>query len=161
MVLPGALLRVLRPFDESAPAKLTYQFDLAGLSPAESLKVLRLRRRLSLGGDFRVMIDGQLAGAGRLPKSGTADDLHRWAQLQLFLEDLEGVQRYCEQDFPIPADMSTTDRIALRMARLLVEGRCVASPFSRELTIILIWKIVRNNSRFRSGYLSESDRCRQ
>ncbi|GGY11420.1 hypothetical protein [Streptomyces tanashiensis] len=87
--LPGALLRLLHPFDESAPAKLTYQFDLTGLSPAEALKVLRLRRRLSLGGDFRVMIDGHLAGAGRLPKSGTAGDLRRWAQLQLFLEVLQ------------------------------------------------------------------------
>lgn len=149
--LPGALLRVLSPFDESAPAKLAYQFDLAGLSPAEALKVLRLRRRLLLGGDFRVMIDGQLAGAGSLPKSGTADDLRRWAQLQLFLEDLEVVQRHCEQDFPIPADMSMTDRIALRMARLLVEGRCVASPFSRELTITLVWIDDANTRELLSG----------
>ncbi|MGW7308604.1 hypothetical protein ACWGI1_23880 [Streptomyces sp. NPDC054835] len=149
--LPGALLRVLRPFDESAPAKLTYQFDLAGLGPAEALKVLRLRRRLSLGGDFRVMIDGQLAGAGCLPESGTADDLRRWAQLQLFLEDLEVVQRHCEQDFPIPADMSMTDRIALRMARLLIEGRCVASPFSRELTITLTWIDDANTRELLSG----------
>ncbi|MFB7340435.1 hypothetical protein ACFCZ6_10280 [Streptomyces hydrogenans] len=149
--LPGALLRVLRPFDESAPAKVAYQFDLAGLSPAEALKVLRLRRRLSLGGDFRVMIDGQLAGAGRLPKSGSADDLRRWARLQLFLEDLEVVQRHCEQDFPIPEDMSMTDRIALRMARLLVEGRCVTSPFSRELTITLTWIDDVNTRELLSG----------
>ncbi|MFH9955952.1 hypothetical protein ACH4OX_17300 [Streptomyces roseolus] len=149
--LPGALLRVLRPFDELAPAKLAYQFDLAGLSPAEALKVLRLRRRLSLGGDFRVMIDGQLAGAGRLPKGSTADDDRRWAQLQLFLEDLEVVQRHCEQDFPIPAEMSMTDRIALRMARLLVEGRCVASPFSRELTITLTWIDDANTRELLSG----------
>ncbi|MFF6772205.1 hypothetical protein ACFY8W_01420 [Streptomyces sp. NPDC012637] len=151
VALPGAVLRVLRPFDDSAPAKLAYQFDLAGLAPAEALKVLRLRRRLALGGDFRVMIDGQLAGAGRLPKSGTADDLRRWAQLQLFLEDLEVVQRYCEQDLPIPADMSMTDRIALRMARLLVEGRCVASPFTRELTITLTWIDDANTRELLSG----------
>ncbi|WP_318212024.1 hypothetical protein [Streptomyces sp. SJL17-1] len=149
--LPGALLRLLHPFDESAPAKLTYQFDLTGLSPAEALKVLRLRRRLSRGGDFRVMIDGHLAGAGRLPKSGTADDLRRWARLELFLEDLEVVQRYCDQDFPIPADMPMTDRIALRMARLLVEGRCVASPFSRELTITLTWLDDVNTRELLSG----------
>ncbi|MFD5326503.1 hypothetical protein [Streptomyces sp. NPDC127092] len=117
--------------------------------------MFRLRRRLSLGGDFRVMIHGQLAGAQRLPESGTADDNRRWAQLQLqlqlFLEDLDVVQRYCEQDFPIPADMSMTDRIALRMARLLVEGRCVASPFSRELTITLTWIDDANTRELLSG----------
>ncbi|MFE5732429.1 hypothetical protein ACFQ7A_16160 [Streptomyces sp. NPDC056528] len=39
------------------------------------------------------------------------------------------VQRHCEQYFPVPAEATPSDRIALRMARLLVQGHCVISPF--------------------------------
>ncbi|WP_435596579.1 hypothetical protein [Streptomyces albogriseolus] len=51
------------------------------------------------------------------------------ARVRGYIEDLEAVQRHCEQYFPIPDELTPADRIALRMARLLIQGHCMASPF--------------------------------
>ncbi|MGW6628408.1 hypothetical protein ACWGBN_11185 [Streptomyces anulatus] len=59
------------------------------------------------------------------------------AELRRYVEDLEVVQRHCEQYFPVPTGLSPTDRIALRMARLLVDGQCVISPFLPRMSFTL------------------------
>ncbi len=87
------------------------------------------------GRGFQVTVDGRTAGAGRLSRAASDDVVRRLEQLHLFVEDLDVVQRHCEQYFPVPFELPAVDRIALRMARLLVDGRCVASPFSRTLTL--------------------------
>ncbi|MEU3431749.1 hypothetical protein [Streptomyces gardneri] len=135
VAVPGGQIRILNPFDGAVPPKLAYNFSLEGLAPHDAMKALRLRRRLLEGGDFQVTVDGSTAGAGRLSRAASDDVMRRLEQLYLFAEDLDVVQRHCEQYFPVPFELPAVDRIALRMARLLVDGRCVASPFSRTLTL--------------------------
>ncbi|MFE2560247.1 hypothetical protein ACFXGT_30355 [Streptomyces sp. NPDC059352] len=135
VAVPGGQIRILNPFNSAVPSKLAYNFSLEGLTPHDAMKAVRLRRRLLEGGDFQVTVDGQIAGAGQLPHVATPDVLRRLDQLHLFVEDLDVVQRHTDQYFPVPFELPAVDRIALRMARLLIDGRCVASPFSRTLTI--------------------------
>ncbi|MFF4174264.1 hypothetical protein [Streptomyces sp. NPDC001744] len=135
IAVPGGQIRILNPFYDAVPPKLAYTYSLEGLTPQDAVRALRLRRRLLEGGDFQIAVDGQTAGAGRLPRAASDESLRQLAQLQLFVEDLEVVQRHTDQYFPVPFGLPAQDRIALRMARLLIDGRCVASPFSRTLTI--------------------------
>ncbi|MFJ3673896.1 hypothetical protein ACIPSE_46405 [Streptomyces sp. NPDC090106] len=60
-----------------------------------------------------------------------------FAQLQLFLEDLEVVQRHSEQYFPVPDELPRTERVVVRVARLLAEGHCVICPFLPEVRLAL------------------------
>ncbi|MFF7680962.1 hypothetical protein [Actinacidiphila glaucinigra] len=134
--LHGSRLQLLLPHDQDQPAKLNFSFDLTGATPAQALKRLGLRRRLMSGGTFALTIDGKDAGGGHLAAASTGerDELE---QLRLYAQDLEVLQRHCEQEFPLPDDITAAERIALRVAQLVVEGHCVISPFARALTVAL------------------------
>ncbi|KUN75317.1 hypothetical protein AQJ66_36255 [Streptomyces bungoensis] len=56
--------------------------------------------------------------------------------LTAYIEDLDVVQRHCRQYFPVGPDISWSDRLWVRRARLLIEGRCVTVPH-RSLTVTL------------------------
>jgi len=133
----GARMQMMLPFDNTAAATLRYSFDLEGREPAEAIKVLRLHQRLLLGGDLRVTINGQHGGSGQLPSTGTPDDLRQVERLLLYLADLEVVQHHCEAYFPAPLTYTAQERIDLRVARLLIEGRCVVYPYARALSLTL------------------------
>ncbi|WP_406165088.1 hypothetical protein OIE52_50485 [Streptomyces canus] len=128
---------MMLPFDTTAAATLRYSFDLEGREPADASKVLRLHQRLLLGGDLRLTINGQHGGSGRLPATGTPEDLRQVERLLLYLADLDAVQRHCEAYFPAPLTYTAQERIDVRVARLLIEGRCVAYPYARTLTLTL------------------------
>ncbi|MFF3285605.1 hypothetical protein [Streptomyces sp. NPDC003023] len=83
-----ASLRVpmLHLFDDSAPAKLAYQFDLAGLSPAKALKVLRLCRRLSVGADDGPAV-GESLRSGRVSEAIVVLRPARGEYYRMFLTD--------------------------------------------------------------------------
>lgn len=101
------------------------------------MKIVRLYQRLQHGGAFRLSVSGVHAGSGTLPASGSAEELREVEHLLLYLSDLEVLQRHCEAYFPVPLDYTPAERIQARIARLLVDGRCVAYPFARTLTITL------------------------
>ncbi|WP_229919927.1 hypothetical protein, partial [Streptomyces minutiscleroticus] len=107
--------------------------DSTNLSTAH----LRLQQRLLRGGDLRLTIDGAEAGSGTLPATGTAEELRHIEHLLLYLSDLDVVQRHCETYFPAPLTYTGQERIDLRVARLLIEGRCVAYPFAQTFTCTL------------------------
>ncbi|MEU8993125.1 hypothetical protein AB0C98_43235 [Streptomyces sp. NPDC048558] len=133
----GAQLQMMLPFDTTAVATLRYSFALEGREPADAIKVLRLHQRLLLGGDLRLTVNGQYGGSGRLPATGSPDDLRQVERLLLYLADLDVVQRQCEAYFPAPLTYTAQERIDVRVARLIIEGRCVAYPYARTLTLIL------------------------
>ncbi|MDX3357667.1 hypothetical protein PV703_31110 [Streptomyces sp. ME01-24h] len=134
--LHGSRLQLLLPHDQDRPAKLNFSFDLVGATPAQALKRLGLRRRLMSGGTFALTLDGKDAGGGQLAAASTSER-DEMEQLRLYAQDLKVLQRHCEQEFPLPDDITSSERIALRVARLIVEGHCVISPFARALTVTL------------------------
>lgn len=132
----GARLQMMLPFDDTA-ATLRYSFDLEGRDPAQAMKIVRLYQRLQHGGAFRLSVSGVHAGSGTLPASGSTEELREVEHLLLYLSDLEVLQRHCEAYFPAPLDYTAAERVQVRIARLLVDSRCVAYPFARTLTITL------------------------
>jgi hypothetical protein len=126
--LPGGRLQLMIPDADSAPASLRYAYDLHRLEPAAAARVLKMHRRFAAGGRFQVRADGHNVAGGDLPPQPAAV-LDLAEQLHLYVDDLESVQRHCEQYFLVPGDLAASERIALRVARLLIEGHCVISPF--------------------------------
>ncbi|WP_405764651.1 hypothetical protein OHU34_03620 [Streptomyces sp. NBC_00080] len=136
MELAGGRLQLLMPQNPQAAPSLTFSFSLEGLEPAAALRALRLHRRIAAGGTFEVRTGAGAVGGGEIPPSPEAEYRH-FAQLQLFLEDLEVVQRHSEQYFPVPDELTHEERIALRVARLLADGHCVICPFLPEVRLTL------------------------
>ncbi|MGW5136218.1 hypothetical protein [Streptomyces sp. NPDC004135] len=126
--LAGGSLELMVPAASSASASLRFTFSLEKLEPTAGLRLLRIYQRIAAGGAFEVRANAGVIGGGELPPHPEAARQEA-AQLRSYIEDLEAVQRHCEQYFPIPVELTPTDRIALRMARLLIQGHCVASPF--------------------------------
>ncbi|MFD9400277.1 hypothetical protein ACFWA4_15875 [Streptomyces sp. NPDC060011] len=133
----GAVLQMMLPFNADTPATIRYSYDLDGRAPGEAARVLRIQQRLLQGGGLRVTIDGTPAGSGTFPATGTPEDLRHIQQMLHYFADLDVVQRHCEAFFPAPLAYTGRERIDLRVARLLIEGKCVSYPFARSLTFTL------------------------
>ncbi|MEV7282983.1 hypothetical protein AB0O01_00165 [Streptomyces sp. NPDC093252] len=136
MELAGGRLQLLQPDNPKVAASMKFTFSLEGLEPAAALRVLHIHRRIAAGGAFEVRTGEGAVGGGEVPPSPEAVRREA-AQLQLYLEDLEVVQRHCEQYFALPDECTPEERIFLRIARLLVDGHCVVSPFLPRARITL------------------------
>jgi hypothetical protein len=67
-----------------------------------------------------------------------ADDwLAELRDLHDLADDLEVINRATGNDVPIPASMTTTDRIYFRCVRLMLDGYCVMAPDVKALNLIL------------------------
>lgn len=126
--LAGGSMELMIPEASGALASLRFTFSLERLEPSAALRLLRIHQRITAGGAFEVRAGAGTIGGGDLPPQPEAARREA-AQLRSYIEDLEVVQRHCEQYFPVPAELTPADRVALRMARLLIQGHCVASPF--------------------------------
>ncbi|MDX3832771.1 hypothetical protein [Streptomyces europaeiscabiei] len=134
--LPGGSLQLMVPDDRSVLASLRFTFSLNQVEPTAALRLLKAHQRIAAGGRFQVLADGRAVGGGDLPpKPETV--LHQAEQLRLYVEDLDVVQRHCEQYFPVPDEVDPSSRIALRVARLLIDGHCAASPFLTRISCTL------------------------
>lgn len=134
--LAGGCMQLMIPDHADAPASLRFTFSLEGLEPAAALRLLRIHQRIVAGGAFHVRARAGVISGGDLPAKPEAARQEA-AELRRYLEDLEVVQRHCEQYFPIPAELAPVDRITLRAARLLIDGHCVISPFMPSARFIL------------------------
>ncbi|MFG3480182.1 hypothetical protein ACGF3K_33905 [Streptomyces sp. NPDC047980] len=134
--LAGGCMQLMIPDHADAPASLRFTFSLEGLEPAAALRLLRIHQRIVAGGAFHVRARAGVISGGDLPAKPEAARKEA-AELRRYLEDLEVVQRHCEQYFPIPAELAPVDRITLRAARLLIDGHCVISPFMPSARFIL------------------------
>jgi hypothetical protein len=129
------------PHDEEQPTTLGYAYKVADTSPSDLLLAMRLIKQLHRGNTGEIYLNGQRLGViGFTAKGNSAerlahlDEVRRWEQLA---EDLDIVQRHCDNFFPVPAELPGIDRAVLRMLRLLIEGKCAAHPTARVLTITL------------------------
>lgn len=131
----GAHLQVLLSHDEDLSGTLHFSFSQKD-APSQALKQLKLWRRVRAGGLFALTIDAQSSVHGELTAEEDVhdEDLEQW---RLYAEDLQAVQEFCEQELPLPDEICGRERIMLRVARLVLDGRCVISPFHRSRRIAL------------------------
>ncbi|MGW0818271.1 hypothetical protein ACWD00_34560 [Streptomyces viridiviolaceus] len=126
--LAGGSMQLMIPAASGTPATLRFTFSLEKLEPSAVLRLLRIHERIAAGGAFEVRASAGAIRGGDLPP-GPETARQEAARLAEYLQDLDVVQRHCEQYFLVPAELTPTDRISLRMARLLIQGHCVISPF--------------------------------
>ncbi|WP_329077077.1 hypothetical protein [Streptomyces niveus] len=137
LTLDGVVLRLLLRHDRSLSGKLDYSPDLEGMETSAALRAISLRRRLFGAGRFQFKVDEHILCSGTLNEHDHMDELRELAYLRELLLDLEAVQRHCERHFPVPAEIPARERILLRLARRLVDGRCVIHPFAKSLQCTL------------------------
>jgi hypothetical protein len=114
------------------------KFGIHQTTPAAALETLALHRDLLESTHFAIEIEGRSL---RLHRAGEpvvdSDVVEALQDLELLAEDLDIVQRHCRVRFPIPTALSATQRIDLRVARLLIEGHCVVYRGARTFTATL------------------------
>ncbi|MEV4513802.1 hypothetical protein AB0K00_33195 [Dactylosporangium sp. NPDC049525] len=103
-------------------------FRFSRAMPATVLQTIAMYRSLQDSASMEFEIDGEQAGTFHRDAPSAADDEQRrlLAITELLADDLSVVQRHCQTYFHIPDEISVDDRIDLRIARLLIEGHCVA-----------------------------------
>ncbi|MGW7250413.1 hypothetical protein [Streptomyces decoyicus] len=76
--------------------KLRFTFSLERLQSAAALRLLRIHQRIVAGGAFEVRTSAGVIGGGELPTEAEAAH-QEVTELRRYVEDLDVVQRHCEQ----------------------------------------------------------------
>jgi hypothetical protein len=120
-------------------AQLNGTFDFTEAKPTVVLETVCLFRDLQNTHELDLELDGVQVGRFTCSKPVTMDDptAKALAITEMLASDLEVVQRHSRTFFPVPAELSVDDRVAIRFARLLIEGNCVAHPSARSYTATL------------------------
>ncbi|MEU2251100.1 hypothetical protein [Streptomyces sp. NPDC019224] len=124
----GGSMELMTPEASGVSASLRFTFAVEKLEPSAALRLIGMRQRIMDGGAFEVRTGAGTIGGGRLSANSEAAR-QEVAELRSYVEDLDVVQRHCEQHFPVPSEVTPTERVALRMARLLIQEHCAVSPF--------------------------------
>lgn len=102
--------------------------------------VLEAARLIRLSSRLEVHVDGQHAATvGAFPPP-TEEDFGDNLAIEQYAEDLAVVQRHCKQYFGIPRFIQPGERVAMRVARLLVDGHIVTSPKAQLYAVELTGK---------------------
>jgi hypothetical protein len=132
-------VQFLLPNDVTHAGKLNFSFPSLDTLPADLLRALQLRRGLLSEPTMEVLIDGRRVGLlsfDERPRPDAEESQH-FAILHEIADDLSRLQSHSQQEFPVPEDVSTLDRVTLRAVRLLLEGKCVVMPQAQRLTVTL------------------------
>ncbi|MEY2227920.1 hypothetical protein [Streptomyces sp. BF23-19] len=134
----GSRITICHADDASVPTTVNCAIDLAGLSCVDALQALDIYGHVMEGSVFRLRLNGQEMASGTFPGAAfSRDDYERHARLRLSVEDLHVVQQHARHYFAVPSELRPADRVLLRIARLLIDGHCVANPFLASLTMEL------------------------
>jgi hypothetical protein len=125
-------------FGSGHKSEMTGQFTFTQALPVLVQQAVRLFGDLHTCAAVEVELDGEVVGRltcvpNRLDEQ-TAKEL---AVTEMTADDLAIVQNHCRAFFLVPHDLSLDDRIALRVAHLLVEGHCVIHPRANVYTATL------------------------
>ncbi|RKT02968.1 hypothetical protein BX286_0888 [Streptomyces sp. 3211.6] len=138
LAFTGFRLTIYHADDAGVPTAANCDVDLTGLSCSDALQALDIYDLVLEGSAFHLRLNGQELASGAFPGAAvTRDDIERLARLRLTVEDLHVVQQHACHYFSVPSELRPADRVLLRIARLLIEGHCVANPFLASLTIEL------------------------
>lgn len=129
---------MLFPEDPSAPCQVEFKVELRGADPSAALRTIALSRALHANGQVKLLVDGEAMATLVAPEQAPLLEHPRWLEeLEELARDLDAVQRHCQTHFAIPEQITTQERIELRVARLLLEGRCVIHPQAQVLSTTL------------------------
>lgn len=120
------LTLTLQRSNEGVGASMTY--ILNELSGTEASRLFKLIRSVAAGGRWRLERDGEsiITLAGSQPVSNTSEMVPAaWNDLAC---DLAAIERKLDISFKMPFDISALERINVKVARMLLEGRVTCLP---------------------------------
>ena len=119
-------------------AKAELSFSIPKARPSVIQDLLFTARQITGAGALELYIDGaQLTRAGGIEPVTIEEYGLEKLIIEQFAYDLDILQRHCHTYFDIPETISGSERVAVRVGRILAEGGIVASPRVRTLTMML------------------------
>ena len=101
-------------------------------------KILSTARCIRLGSRLELSIDNEPAVVLGAPPQMTAENYDQdLITIEQYAYDLHVVQQHCNQFFNMPQHIEPGGRVAMRVARLLIEGHIVAWPHAQIFTVQL------------------------
>lgn len=118
------------PYAKAEPGNFDLSMGFANARVSEAEGTLRLLRDFDSDAVLQVLFDGKkfLKGLAK----GEAQVVDEAAEL--LIDDLAVLQRKLNATFRVPAELSNRDRVMLRVARLLAEGKATWMPPETSLT---------------------------
>jgi hypothetical protein len=136
-------LTYLIPHRREEACQLDMAYDPSGAtrSPALVRSATQMVFDLSSAVEMTVSVNGNQFLRARATADFALPDADDWLaelrDLHDLADDLEVINRATGNDVPIPASMTTTDRIYFRCVRLMLDGYCVMAPDVKALNLIL------------------------
>ena len=133
-------LTFLLPHDPAGRCDFTRKLNTGRVLPPVMLQALQLEHDLWCCARLEVRLgEAILSGTRILCDSDPASEniLDKLSRLEMLASDLDAVQTHCRVYFPMPDTITRSERIALRMARLMIEGKCVTHPEADVFTATL------------------------
>lgn len=118
------------PYNEATAGNFDLSMAFANARISEAEGALRLLNDFDSDAVLQVLFDGKKLMKG-LTK-GNAQVVDKAAEL--LIEDLAVLQRKLHATFRVPAELSNRDRVMLRVARLLADGKATWMPPEMSLT---------------------------
>lgn len=124
---------------------VTMTYELSELTGSEASRLFKLIALVATGGRWRIERDGQsVISLHGLQDAPEAEELvpATWVDLA---SDLAVIERELDLAFKMPDDISNLDRVNLKVARMLLEGKVTCTPSVEVFTAVV------------TGELTESD----
>ncbi|MCC3322176.1 hypothetical protein FOB84_23610 [Gordonia bronchialis] len=131
-----AVIEIDQPDKAGDTGALHMTYNMRNIQPRQVIQLVDLLVNLHSTSTCEFYLEGQRAGILGLDRLefNNIDELGAIVGIAV---DLEAVQPYCSSYFALPAEVSTWDRVNLRVARCMIDGYLIASPLVATGTVIL------------------------
>ncbi|MBY4036346.1 hypothetical protein HQO38_01110 [Rhodococcus fascians] len=126
------------PLDLAQKGRSDISYTLSAIDPADAVGVLELLQLLHVDdATCKVLVNGDQLMSFAIDPRPDSDDQDWIDVLYNSAYDLNVVQKHLHTSFHLPAELSSRDRINLRIARILIEGYVVPTILVRVLTMTM------------------------
>ncbi|WP_442545206.1 hypothetical protein ACSBOX_05890 [Arthrobacter sp. KN11-1C] len=130
-------MTILLPHDQTAGCDLSYSFNVRGIQPMDAFAILELNSQLRTCLRAGIYVNGSELAQFRLGNDEPYVEEEELQAARLIAEDLAQIQHHTKTRFPIPNEMTAEDRVGLRVASLLLGGKCCIYPGAAVTTATL------------------------
>lgn len=130
-------MTILLPHDQTAGCDLSYTFNVRTIQPTDALAILELNSQLKFCCRAEIYVNGSQLAQWRIDIDESYVEEEELRAARLLAEDLDRIQQHTKTRFPIPSEMTPEERVGLRFASLLLEGKCCIYPDAAAFTATL------------------------
>lgn len=121
------------PYDLTSSGNIVMSASLVKATVKDSIDSLRLIESFEQASDFRILFEGQQVAKVAASEDGPLGLID--APTRLLIEDLGVLEQKLTSSFVVPSSLSPRERVMIRVARLLAEGKSTWMPPQTSLTM--------------------------